>query len=694
MLFPLRIALPCLLLSAGASPAAADTPPFVWHQPASFDPLIAGLGLPQLPGVTTELLYAPEPSKAPPEDGGDGRYESLLHGTYNHHTQVVLFGDKVIVYWTNHARDENGPGQRLLARWGSISADRDRIDWGSPETNLIELVPAPAPVLRREPLDRIKDRRYVEGHLRVVEGQLRINGKVAIYHGWTDDLKYRTPTSPVPEERFRELRDNASGHTYDMRWDVGPNFSQFWKFENNRLVPASPLYLDRTPPKEIQLTATESLKLDKLNAPFADAPTLDRLPPAKRALFTKRPAVAADLRSPGFAPGTKHLSTDGKHGLAHMAQYRRSDGTWVIVRDNLAVPDHYYASEARAGENYPPATKTNLYGFAMPAAGQLPDGGNWILGNSKGRLDFFLTTSRDGRVFDRTWAISHDSRYWVKGLFKPARSGPQYPFSLTIGDALWIFYSVGKEQIAVTRIPFASLDARETTLATDNFAHWQAFAAGDVTPSADDLRIAHKTSALRGASTDFDAVTLSETGRELVARFQFQFELSPRDADATLRFGFGTEPAATGRGRQAVLQPLTEDGPARVALHADAPSSRPASAPLGAAAGFARKLIARTTYDATFSLRRIEGGRIETRLRIFGGDMPAPIERIHVDPAGTEPSFRSFAIAAEGAGMPALRIKNFHLRTLAPGAPKSASRDAELESATQTDAIHHQMSTF
>jgi len=694
MLSRLCFALSCLLLSAGPCLANSDTPPLVWRRPASFDPSISGLGLPQLRGVVTETLYAPSPSKAPPEDGGSGRYESLLHGTYNHHTQVVLFEDKVVVYWTNHARDENGPGQRLLARWGTINANRDGIDWGSPETNLVELVPAPAAVRRREPLEEIKDRRYVEGHLRVVDGQLRLTGKVAIYHGWTDDLKYRTPSDPVPEERFRELRDNASGHSYDMRWDVGPNFSQLWKFEKNRLVPASPLYLDRTPPTEIRLTATRSLKLGPLNEPFASGKPLHTLPAATRALLTKRPTVAPELRGPGFAPGTKHLSADGKHGLAHMAQYRRSDGSWVVIRDNLAVPGHYYASEARGGENYPPSLETNLYGFAMPAAGQLPDGGNWILGNSKGRFDFFLTTSKDGRVFDRTWAIAHDSRYWTKGLFKPASSGPQYPFSLTIGDALWIFYSVGKEQIAATRIPFSALNERVTSLIADDFSRFRPFSDGDVRLEASALRLHRAGGATCGASVDLDAPALSEAGRGLVARFQFELELSPRDRDATLRFGFGTEPGASGQGRQAVLQPLTGTGPARVALHAGAPAALPASAPLGPVVDFARKLIVRTTYDVTLSMHRVEGNRIETRLRVFGGDMPAPVESVHLDPAGARPRFRSFAIAAEGAGMPPVRIKNVQVDAIAPGEPTRGSPADETASSVQTEAIHQHMSTY
>ena len=109
--------------------ALAGTPPINWVAPPEFDPRASGLGLKQLPGVTHEIIYAPAPSRAAIEAGGDGRYESALHGTYNHHTRAVRVGDKVLVYWTNHSHDENGPGQRIVARWGVIDPTSTRIDW-------------------------------------------------------------------------------------------------------------------------------------------------------------------------------------------------------------------------------------------------------------------------------------------------------------------------------------------------------------------------------------------------------------------------------------------------------------------------------------------------------------------------------------------------------------------------------------
>ena len=35
--------------------------------------------------------------------------------------------------------------------------------------------------------------------------------------------------------------------------------------------------------------------------------------------------------------------------------------------------------------------------------------------------------------------------------------GFQYPYGVVVGDALWVMYSVGKEDIAISRVPLRSL---------------------------------------------------------------------------------------------------------------------------------------------------------------------------------------------------------------------------------------------
>jgi hypothetical protein len=443
--------------------AVAGEAPIRWVAPPEFNARKPGLGLLHLPGVTHEVIYAPIPSRAAIETGGDGHFESVLHGTYNHHTRAIVVGDKVVVYWTNHSHDENGPGQRIVARWGVLEATRTHIDWGDPAARTVELVPAPVPVHRRVPLEATGfDRRYVRGDLVVIDGQLRFDGAFMLNQGWTDDTRYRTRSGePVPEERFRAVPDTDEANArkrvfrYDMFWKLGPAFRQLWAFADGKLEPASALHLDAAAPTSLALTPSQTLVLPALLPPFARAPLISAAPEAIRPLL--RRAAPAESGRPQYVPGTSPLAADGKHALAHRAEFRRRDGTWVILRDNLANPGFYYAATARAGEAYPPGVVTNLYGDVMPAAGQLPDGRVWVLGNSRGRYDFFLTLSDDGITFNRTWLVLHINAPWVEGFAKPPRGGPQYPHVLTIGDALWVFYSIGKERIGATRIPFSSL---------------------------------------------------------------------------------------------------------------------------------------------------------------------------------------------------------------------------------------------
>jgi hypothetical protein len=156
-------------------------------------------------------------------------------------------------------------------------------------------------------------------------------------------------------------------------------FAQRWALKGQSLVPDSPLYkmsealgrVEVTPgcfksvPPPIEPYATAR--------PFAEAPVemQEDVVHGKRAQFQ---------RSPKYAPGTDKLAADGKNGLAHHTEFLRPDGSWVVVRDNLLVPECYYAAVKDGhDDDYPPAVRTDLFGQAMPVAGELPDGRPWII---------------------------------------------------------------------------------------------------------------------------------------------------------------------------------------------------------------------------------------------------------------------------------------------------------------------------
>ena len=173
-------------------------------------------------------------------------------------------------------------------------------------------------------------------------------------------------------------------------------------------------------------------------------------------------------RWPKFAPGTDHLAADGLHGLAHRAEFRRPDGSWVVLRDNRLNCGRYYAAEKEHEDDaYPPAVETNLYGGAQMIAGELSDGRVWVVCNSfddyytdadNSRKDMFLTLSDDGRTFDRTWLLLHVKRRSDGGVYK--FGGPQYFQEIVTGETMWIVYSITKEQLGLTKLPLGLLEGR------------------------------------------------------------------------------------------------------------------------------------------------------------------------------------------------------------------------------------------
>ncbi len=430
-----------------------STAPITWQPPETFDPHTPGLGLPPLQGVEHTLLYDPLPSQCELDRGGDGRYESLRHGTYSHHPKIVLFEDTFIVYWTQHSRDENGPGQRLLARVGTFNADRTQIDWGGQET-LFEIAPPPVPVRRRQwthDPDLIYET-YAHGALKLINGRLYLTGKLSACHGWANDMKYHGfPGAPVPAENWSDA-GGQNGFNRDTWWDLGCRFVQEWRIEHGALVPASPLYKQTEPVTRVEINPGRFKDVVPLLEPYADATPFEQAPAQMREDILEGTPVVFE-RHPVFAPGEGRLTADGTNGLAHHTEFRRPDGTWVVIRDNLNNPGYYYAAEKdEHTAAYPLAVRTNLYGDVMPVAGELPDGRPWIVCNNKARADMYLTLSGDGRTFDRTWLLMHNPRgAGDDGLHKGG--GPQYFQAVTVENNIWVVYSITKEQVGISRIP-------------------------------------------------------------------------------------------------------------------------------------------------------------------------------------------------------------------------------------------------
>ena len=249
---------------------------------------------------------------------------------------------------------------------------------------------------------------------------------------------------------------------YDMGFDVGPWYWQQWYVTGTHTFSnATVMYKDRDPLTSFQLTKnpTVSKPIEQATGAFTNAQPFASAGPTFSNDVLNRPKTVY-YSTPSYASGTMSYSADGVDGLAHYSEYQRPDGKWVVIRDTLENPGTYYAAlKDDAGDYYPPAYETALYGFAMPRAGTLPDGRCFIIGNSDDRREMYITVSEDGVVFDKTWLVLHlsfDNAH--SGLGKVIPSGPQYFKSVIKGDYLWITYSICKEQIGITRVPISALN--------------------------------------------------------------------------------------------------------------------------------------------------------------------------------------------------------------------------------------------
>lgn len=441
-----------------ADPSVTGIPPLVWVPPTTFDPAIPGLGLPELAGIKNTLLYDPQRSTA-----DQGHYESLLHGTYNHLQQFLVTKDKVIVYWVNHVQDENGPGQRILAKIGTIKPDGAGINWDGNET-LTELAPAPMPAKRRQldSKDQIVDGGCLDGTLSISNDKIYLRGRIFACDGWTNDMRFHNTflRDPVPEAYYRSGLDKTAGYRWDIYWGL-TSFIQQFNIVDGKLAPISPVYIEAPIPTSLQITPSLNKKVAALNPPYRDAKPLSEAPEEIRNVIAQTKSDRPGWQGyPYYAKGNYKLAANGKNGLSHRTQFQRPDGKWVIVRDNLLDSDNYYAAvkDDKSG-TYPPGIRTNLFGTAMPVSGNLPDGSVWFVGSNRDRTDIYITVSKDGITFDKSWLLLHRRESVVEGVSKLSFGGPQYFQAITVGKSIWIVYSIGKEKIGLTEVPFAALMA-------------------------------------------------------------------------------------------------------------------------------------------------------------------------------------------------------------------------------------------
>lgn len=443
-----------ILLSCGHAPdarvATRQAPasgPLRWEHPPGYDPTRKDLGLAPLTTATKITLFDPAPC--------DGTSE--ICGTYNHTPRLLRHRGHVVVQWQNHLCDENGPGQRVLA-----AAVPER--GGGPPGEPVVLAPSPVPFARRsksharEVEAGVLGGVYVWGELRLRGGALYFFGRTLATIGWTDaaQLRKRYDATPIPSAHWRAERSPRTGFDLDVWFGLGMDFVQRWDVVAGRLVPTSQPFFTTPLRQEVEITPGLRLKVRPLEPPYADRAPIEQAPEdVRRELAAPAERVT---REPPYAPASSHVSCEPGHDrLAHGVEYRTRDGLRVAVRDNLDRIGWYYASVRTGQPVHGCARSTNLPGWGLMSAGELPNGSSYIVGGLPERYGLYVTRSDDGLRYACTWTVDAGLRqpFW-SGLFKPP-SGPQYPDTLVAGDSLWVAYSIGKQRIGLAKIPVAAL---------------------------------------------------------------------------------------------------------------------------------------------------------------------------------------------------------------------------------------------
>jgi hypothetical protein len=338
-------------------------------------------------------------------------------GLYCHHPQIAWHAGTFYATWSNHRDGEDGPGQRVL---GSLSKD------GRTWEPFFEAFPPIGPVRRPEEQGLV----LTANGLLVLGGGVYAIAEVNDNIGFTDVHKKHYSETKTKECRFRARRGYGRlARSVSPAGALGP---AFWLVESlpedAKDVPSFPFLTDRR-------FAAVGRKLCDLLAQPLNTPAWD------------------------FRDKTAWTTAADGNPLCEPTVYQRPDGVYVRLSRDLMHSKRLYASLSRDGREWSTPVATNIPDSPSKSrAGSLPDGRVFLIGNQTkwGRDPLVLSLSADGVIFDWAAAIRHGApKLRHKGLHKGA--GFQYASAVVVGDALWVIYSVGKEDVAVSRVPLASL---------------------------------------------------------------------------------------------------------------------------------------------------------------------------------------------------------------------------------------------
>ena len=340
-------------------------------------------------------------------------YRASENGPYrfSHHPGLAAFGGCLYCSWSSGFAHEDRPGQRVV-----YARSVDGVRWSSPR-------------VLAEPGDKRN---------RCIAAGFHVAGDTLV--------AYYTVCREYPVHNLFHQDNGLFARTSrdGQNWSEPRRVAAGFFIEGPRRLPDGRLLLAGEVVGELWKTERARMRLL-----YSDDPT--GLAGWKVAAIDPKGAQPGGIKVFGYTEPCPYVRPDG----AIVSPFRNSTG-------------FLYASVSQDnGVSWTVPRQTNFPDSrARFCTGRLPDGTVFLINNpgpgpnrraalgNRGLLTIAL--SNDGIVFDRAWLVRAEptaQRFRGKGK----SDGWQYPHALVWNDALYIVYSVNKEDIRLTRIALTSL---------------------------------------------------------------------------------------------------------------------------------------------------------------------------------------------------------------------------------------------
>jgi len=366
----------------------------MWKAPMPDRNLSHGAGLPLLKGAQHATVWKPA---------------SREQGAYNHFAALVFYKGRFFAMWGNSTEGEDAPGQRVLFAWSDHWGK-----WSAPR----ELFPAPGPVKPRS------------------EKGIYLNPDRWIVIG---------------------------GRLYAVAYVHGAGIYPIARSVSARGRPGKP-FIVRELPRNASLPVF--MKNKKVDAP-ASYPSYASI----KDWYRNHHQVSWWARSGEGVPDT---GIDGSP-LIESFSYQARDGGTVLCMRSWGTPhkptqnNRLYVSFNDGETGWAPPYPTDVPDAPSRAqAVSLADSTVLLIGNQIAwtfdhalyldRDPLTVSVSKDGYAFDKVYALRTGApkTFRIQGV-SGRNPGFAYPSALVHDGWLYVLYSIGKEDMAISRVPLSEM---------------------------------------------------------------------------------------------------------------------------------------------------------------------------------------------------------------------------------------------